>query len=51
MFATTAIVTQDDETLTLGWTPAHLKAEITEGTDGLLYKRVISSGTESWVLA
>lgn len=49
---TSAIVTQDDETLTLGWTPATLKAEITEGTDGLLYKRrVITGGTESWVIA
>jgi len=49
---TTAIVTQDDETLTLGWTPAHLKAEITTGTDGLLYKRKIApTGVETWELA
>lgn len=48
---TTGIVNQDDETLSLGITPATLKAEITEGTDGLLYKRVITGGVESWVLA
>lgn len=48
---TSAIVTQDDETLSLGITPASLKAEITEGTDGILYKRVVTGGTESWVVA
>lgn len=49
---TTGIVTQDDETLSLGWTPATLKAEITEGTDGILYKRVIgAAGAESWAVA
>ena len=50
---TTAIVTQDDETLTLGWTPTTIKAEITEGEDGILYKRVIPSGggTDNWVVA
>ena len=48
---TTGIVTQDDETLSLGVTPATLKAEITEGTDGLLYKRVITGGAETWVVA
>jgi len=48
---TTGIVTQDDETLSLGWTPATLKAEITEGSDGILYKRVINGGTETWVVA
>jgi len=40
---TTSIVSQDDETLSLGWTPATIKAEITEGTDGLLYKRVVNN--------
>ena len=45
---TTAIITQDDETLSLGWTPATLKAEITEGTDGILYKRVVNAGSETW---
>ena len=48
---TTALVTQDDETLSLGWTPATIKAEITEGTDNILYKRVITGGSESWVVA
>lgn len=41
---TTSIVNDDDETLSLGITPDTLKAEITEGADGLLYKRVISAG-------
>ena len=45
---TTGIVSQDDETLSLGWTPATIKAEITEGTDGLLYKRVVTSGTVTY---
>jgi len=46
---TTGIVTQDDETLSLGWTPETLRAEITEGTDGILYKRVIGAGgVETW---
>lgn len=48
---TTAIITQDDETLSLGWTPSTIKAEITEGTDGILYKRVINAGAESWIIA
>lgn len=48
---TTSIVSQDDETLMLGWTPPWLKAEITEGTDGLLYRRSITGGTGSWVVA
>lgn len=48
---TTAIVDDDDETLSLGITPPTLKAEITEGTDGILYKRVISGGVETWVVA
>lgn len=48
---TTGIVTQDDETLTLGHTPALIKAEITEGADGILYKRVITGGTETWEVA
>lgn len=47
----TGIQDDDDETLTLGWTPATLKAEVTEGTDGILYKRVITAGSESWVVA
>jgi len=49
---TTGIVNDDDETLTLGITPATLKAEITEGTDGILYKRVIgSAGVDTWAVA
>ena len=49
---TTALISDDDETLSLGWTPAHLKAEITTGTDGLLYKRKIApNGVETWELA
>ena len=48
---TTSLVNDDDETLMLGWTPADLKAEITEGTDGILYKRVITGGVETWVVA
>lgn len=48
---TTGILNQQDETLSLGWTPATLKAEITEGADGILYKRVITGGAESWVVA
>ncbi len=48
---TTSIINDDDETLTLGWTPSTLKSEITEGVDGILYKRVINAGTESWEIA
>ena len=48
---TTSIINDDDETLSLGITPATLKAEITEGSDGLLYKRVINAGVVSYVLA
>ena len=47
---TTAIVSDDDETLSLGWTPQTIKAEIREGADGILYKRVIgNNGTDNWV--
>lgn len=49
---TTSIRCNDDETLSLGITPDHLKAEIREGTDELLYRRVIGAGgTDSWTLA
>ena len=48
---TVAIVDDEDETLSLGWTPPTLKAEIIEGTDGLLYKRVVTGGTETWEVA
>lgn len=52
---TASIYTQEDETAMYGWTPATLKAEIVEGTDGILYKRVISgpgsSTNDNWVVA
>lgn len=49
---TTTIANDDDETLMLGITPSALACEIREGTDGLLYKRVIGSGgTDSWAEA
>lgn len=47
-----SIYTQEDETAMYGWTPETLKAEIREGSDGILYKRVIgANGTDSWVVA
>ncbi len=48
---TTSIVSDDDETLSLGVTPPELKAEIVEGADGLLYKRVVNAGVVSYVVA
>lgn len=49
---TSGIQNQEDETLSLGLTPDTIKAEIVEGTDGILYKRVIgATGTESWAVA
>ena len=39
---TTSIVSDDDETLLLGYTPSNIKAEITTDLDGYLRKRVIS---------
>ena len=49
---TTAIATLDDETLMLGVTPPLLKAEIREGTDGILYRRSVGAGgTDTWVEA
>jgi hypothetical protein len=48
---TTSIVNDDDETLSLGITPALIAAEIREDADGILRKRAISNtGTESWVV-
>lgn len=47
---TTGIISQQDETLSLGITPANLKAEIIEAADGLLYRRSVTGGTETWVL-
>lgn len=50
--AVPGIHSDDDEQLTFGITPEHIKAEIRRGLDGLLYKRVVGvSGTDSWVLA
>lgn len=49
---TQAVACDDDETLMLGHTPSHLAAEIREGADGLLYRRVIGAGgIDSWTLA
>lgn len=48
---TTSLVNDDDETLMLGWTPATNKVEITEGVDGILYKRIIDAGLDTWVIA
>ena len=39
---TTSIVSDDDETLMLGWTPALVKAELTTDIDGFTRKRVIA---------
>jgi len=49
---TTAVVSNDDETLVLGITPPELAVEVREGTDGILYKRIIAStGNDTWVNA
>jgi len=49
---TEPILNNDDETLSLGITPDNLKAEITEGEDGILYKRTLAAGgVENWVIA
>ena len=48
---TTSIVSDDDETLMLGWTPAQKKAEITEDADGYTRKRVLdNTGAITWPL-
>jgi len=47
----TTVISQEDETASYGWTPSTLRAEITEGSDGILYKRVINAGVETWVVA
>lgn len=47
---TTSIISQDDETLMLGVTPAAIAAEIREAADGLRYRRTIAAGGgETWV--
>ena len=46
------IRSDDDEQLTYGIIPDSIRAEIREGEDGLLYKRLIATGGgDSWVLA
>ena len=48
---TPGIVSDDDETLMLGWTPAQKKAEITEDADGYTRKRVLdNTGAVTWPL-
>jgi hypothetical protein len=48
---TQGIVSDDDETLLLGWTPPQKKAEITEDTDGYTRKRVLdNTGAVTWPL-
>ena len=48
---TTSIVSDDDETLMLGWTPAQKKAEIAEDADGYTRKRVLdNTGAITWPL-
>ena len=48
---TTSIVSDDDETLMLGWTPVQKKAEITEDADGYTRKRVLdNTGAITWPL-
>ena len=48
---TTGIISQADETLSLGWTPDSLRAEITEGDDGVLYRRSVENGVATWPTA
>lgn len=49
---TNSIQNDDDETLMLGITPETLAVEIREGSDGILYKRVIGpGGIDTWVVA
>ena len=48
---TTSIVNDDDESLSLGWTPPDLKAELTRDAAGYLRKRVIdASGVTTYEL-
>ena len=48
---TTGIINDDDESLSLGWTPNTLKAEITEGVDNILYKRELNAGSVTYTVA
>jgi|GEM_PF-2818057 len=46
------IINEDDETLMLGITPDAIAVEIREGSDGILYKRVIGAGgIDTWEVA
>ena len=45
---TTSIYTQRDETVSYGWTPNERRAEIVLGEDNVLYRRSVSSGSETW---
>ncbi len=47
--AVVGIHSDDDEQLTYGITPEEIRAEVTRGTDGKLYKRVVTSGVETWI--
>ena len=48
---TSGIVSDDDETLMLGWTPPQKKAEVTEDADGYTRKRVLdNTGAVTWPL-
>jgi hypothetical protein len=48
---TQGIVSDDDETLMLGWTPAQKRVEITEDSNGFTRKRVLdNTGTPTWPL-
>jgi len=49
--AVTGISSDDDETLTFGITPEDIRTEFTRGKDGLIYKRVIDAGVETWEIA
>jgi len=46
---TSAIRSNDDETLSLGITPAQIAAEVREGADSILYRREIGAGgIDTW---
>lgn len=46
---TTGIISQDDETVSLGITPPERRLELVLGADNIKYKRVITAGVETWV--
>lgn len=45
---TTALRTDDDETLSLGWTPSNLKMVETVGDDDIIYARTLNAAGETW---